>query len=315
MISDEKSLKKALADSDAAPITDIQRYSVHDGPGIRTMVFFKGCPLRCQWCHNPETLNSMPELLYKEELCIGCGECLRRCPAGAVRVVDGKVKTDREVCRLCGMCAEYCYAGAREITGRYYTMDEVFEAVMKDMPFYERTGGGVTLSGGEVLMHAKFASRLLKKLKEQNVHTVIETCGYASWDNVRRVVQYTDLVLFDIKHCDEEEHKRFTGRSNQLILENLKKIAEMKKEIIARVPLIPGVNDSLEVLKGIVDIAKKAGVKELHILPFHQIGTSKWDAAEKDYHFRNVREPDKEEIDKLVKEIEGCGIPIVVGGN
>lgn len=298
-----------------AVITDMQRYSVHDGPGIRTLVFFKGCPLRCQWCHNPETHDPMPELLYKAEMCIGCGECLKRCPNGAIRVQDGQVITDRIRCTLCGTCVDYCYAEAREISGKTYTVDEVYEFVMRDMDFYQHTGGGVTLSGGEVLMHAGFASELLKKLKEQGVHTAIETCGYASWQNVQKVVQYTDLVLFDIKHSDEDAHKKFTGRSNEIILHNLKMISEMGKDIIARVPLIPGVNDSVEVLSKIAGIAKDVKAKELHILPFHQIGTSKWDAASKDYQFRDVPEPTTEEVEALVKQIGEIDIPIVIGGN
>lgn len=194
-------------------------------------------------------------------------------------------------------------------------VDEIYGAVMRDIKFYEHTGGGVTLSGGEVLMHTEFAARLLRRLKEVHVHTTIETCGYAPWENVRKVVEYTDLVLFDIKHCDEAIHKKFTGKSNQLILENLKNISGMGKEIIARIPLIPSVNDSLNVLSEIVRIAADAQAKELHILPFHQIGMSKWDAADKEYTFRDVRKPETAEVEELTSGLGNFGIPVVIGGN
>lgn len=312
---DRNEIRKKMAEGEAAVITDIQRYSVHDGPGIRTLVFFKGCPLRCQWCHNPETHSPLPELLYKEELCIGCGACLKQCAQGAIKVINGKVVNDKKACILCGKCVETCYAEAREISGKYYTIDEVYDAAMRDLEFYKHTGGGVTLSGGEVLMHAEFASGLLKKLKDSGINTAIETCGYASWENVRKVVQYTDLLLFDIKHSDEDVHKKFTGVSNKLILENLHKISDMGKTIITRVPLIPGVNDSVETLTKIARIAEEVHAKELHILPFHQIGMSKWEAAGKDYKFRDVKEPTTGEVEALVNKVGDIGIPVVIGGN
>ena len=312
---DGKEMKKKIAEGELAVITDIQRYSVHDGPGIRTLVFFKGCPLRCQWCHNPETHSPFPEILYKEELCIGCGACLKRCEHNAIKILNGKVVNNKEACTLCGKCVETCYAEAREISGKYYTIDEVYNASMRDQEFYKHTGGGVTLSGGEVLMHAEFASKLLKKLKESGINTAIETCGYASWENVQKVVQYTDLLLFDVKHSDEEIHKKFTGVSNKLILDNLHKISDMGKSIIVRVPLIPGVNDSVEVLTNIARIAEDVHAKELHILPFHQIGMSKWEAAGKDYKFRDVKEPTTDEVQELVDKVGVIKILVVIGGN
>lgn len=305
----------AVKNGDIATITDIQRYSVHDGPGIRSLVFFKGCPLRCQWCHNPETHNIHPELMMNEEACIGCGACMQVCPEHAVIIRDGHMDTDRTKCKVCGKCTEVCYSEARKISGVYYTVDEIFEKVIRDKSFYDNTGGGVTLSGGEVLMYAEFAEKLLKKLHNAGIDTAIETCGYASWERFEKVLAYTDHVLYDIKHCDSDIHKKFTGVGNELILENLYKAAEMGKDIIVRVPFIPGVNDNEDVEKKIAKIAKDIHAKAIHLLPFHQIATSKWDGIGKEYLFRNVREPSKEELERIKKIIEPIGVPVVIGGN
>lgn len=299
-----------------AVITDIQRYSMHDGPGIRTMVFFKGCPLHCLWCHNPETHSPLPQIMVNMELCIGCGACLNVCPEGAIHALEGRIATDYSKCRACGACSEVCYAGAREISGKWYTVEEVKEAVMRDVDFYRHTGGGVTLSGGEVLMQADFAAELLKELKQEKIHTAIETCGYASWKQFEKLVPYLDLALYDVKHSDSEKHEYYTGKKNDLILDNLKKLSDAGVEVIVRVPLIPGVNDAKETVCTIAQIGKNVRAKEVHLLPFHQIGTSKWDAAGKEYKFRNVPEPERKDVETLAKIAEeAVGITVRVGGN
>ena len=298
-----------------AVITDIQRYSVHDGPGIRSLVFFKGCPLRCQWCHNPETHSPKPELLFNGELCIGCGSCLKACPQGAIGVQGNLPSTDRSLCTACGACVEKCYAEARSISGRLYTLQEVVDVVMRDAEFYRHSGGGVTLSGGEVLMQAEFATQLLRRLKAEHIHTAIETCGFGAWEHFEAMLRYTDLVLFDVKHSDAQMHEHYTGQSNRLIIENLYRAADMGKEIIARLPLIPGVNDAPETLQAIAAIAQRAHAKELHILPFHQIGASKWDMSGKKYAFRDYPEPSSKDIDNILNRVGDLGLPVVIGGN
>jgi len=307
--------KEVLMRGDMAVITDIQRYSVHDGPGIRSLVFFKGCPLRCQWCHNPETHNPLPELIFFQELCIGCGACVAQCPTQSISVQKGQMVKEKKSCTLSGRCVEVCCSGARKMSGVYYTVDEVYSKVIRDRAFYETTGGGVTLSGGEVLVYWKFAAKLLEKLHGEDIHTAIETSGYASWENFSEVLAHTDLVLFDIKHCDDKIHKEYTGKSNCIIMENLKKLSEQNKQVIIRVPVIPGFNDTVENLIATARIAKQAGAKELHLLPFHQIGESKWDSIGKDYHFRNVKEPTKERMSEIKNIVEQAGIPAVVGGS
>lgn len=308
-------VKSAMARGDVAIITDIQRYSVHDGPGIRTLVFFKGCPLRCQWCHNPETHSPLPELLFHADMCIGCGACLQACPNQAIFVNDNLPRTDPGKCTACGQCAETCYAEARAISGETRSLDEVFDIVMRDEPFYHRTGGGITLSGGEVLAQPAFAARLLERVHAQSINTAIETCGYGKWETFEKVLRHTDLVLFDIKHSDPAMHRRFTGVDNRLILDNLSNAAAMGKAIIARVPLIPAVNDTPETLRDIAAIARGANAQALHILPFHQIGSTKWDASGREYKFRDYPEPEKEDIDAMIERAGDLGLPVVVGGN
>ncbi len=297
-----------------AIITDIQRYSVHDGPGIRTMVFFKGCPLRCRWCHNPETNLVKPQIMVNKELCIGCGVCLSACPNEAVSIKNGRPTTDYKRCTACGACAEVCYAGAREISGRSYGLDEVEEIVLKDEAFYRKTEGGVTLSGGEVLMQAEYASELLKRLKDKSIHTAIETCGFSDWKNFERLIPYLDLALFDVKHYDNEKHRKFTGRGNMLILENLRKLSKTNVQIVIRVPVVPGVNDDPETIIRIAKIAKEIRALKMDLLPFHQIGSSKWDAVGTEYTFSNVAEPDKEKISRLAKAVKQTGVKVCIGG-
>lgn len=307
--------KKMMAQGDIAVITDIQRYSVHDGPGIRSLVFFKGCPLRCQWCHNPETHDPLPELLFNDELCIGCGACVVECPTQSISVVDNQIKTEKQNCLLKQQCVDVCYAGARKISGHYYTVDEVYEKVIRDRIFYDTTGGGVTLSGGEVLVYWKFAAQLLQKLKHGGIHTAIETCGYSPWNEFEKVLDYTDLVLYDVKHCDGTMHRRFTGKGNRLILENLKKVSDFNRPVIIRIPVIPGFNDTRKNMQEVAHIAAEIGAKEIHLLPFHQIGESKWDSTGKTYHFRNIEEPSKESMAEIKQMLAETGVPVVVGGS
>jgi pyruvate formate lyase activating enzyme len=231
-------------------IFNIQHYSIHDGPGIRTTVFFMGCPLRCLWCQNPESQGFQPVIFFDAGKCVGCGQCVEACPEGAIQVIEGKSQTNRDQCKGRGNCVEVCPYDARSLMGRNAIAGEVFEAVNSDAIFYQNSGGGVTISGGDPVAQPDFAISILKLCRDAGIHTAIETCGFAKWDILKAILDYTDLVLYDIKHMDATRHKKYTAVSNELILDNAKRIrAGLNLPMLARLPIIPGYNDSLENLK------------------------------------------------------------------
>lgn len=298
-----------------AIITDIQKFTVHDGPGIRTMAFFKGCPLKCKWCHNPETWEMEPELMHNPEICIDCKRCAAVCKNGAISVTVKGIELDRKKCDRCGECTKTCYSGALRMAGQYMTVEEVFEKLMDDEPFYRRSNGGITLSGGECTLYAEFVIKLLKKLKEHHIHTAIETCGYCSWDKFEKILRYVDLVLFDIKVPDDDKCRFYTGQSNALIFENLKKIREINKEVVLRFPMIPGVNDDENSLRMVAEIAIKNHIKRLNIMPFHQLGSSKWKAIGRPYMFENLEPPKDKDIKYAMDLFLSYGLDASVGGS
>ena len=260
-----------------AMITDLKRMAVHDGPGIRTTVFFKGCPLRCLWCHNPETLSRKPQLAYYENKCTGCLTCARVCPTGA-QIAEGTIhKFDRSKCVDCGKCVEYCPAGALQLFGRQVTVEELLPQLLEDRDFFETTGGGVTLSGGECLTQPDFCVELLKALKNEGIHTAVDTCGFVPKDTFTRVLPYTDIFLYDVKAIDPMVHKACTGQDNRLILENLRYLDEMGANIEIRIPVVPGHNQNQ--LPAIYDF-----LKTLHRMPvvkelaYHNYAGSKYAA-------------------------------------
>ncbi len=258
-------------------IFNIQRYSIHDGPGIRTTVFLKGCPLKCFWCQNPESQNLKPEILVKKEACTACGHCVDICPNKASSISGATAVIQREKCTGCGKCVEACPNEARSLVGKRVTVDEVFQELLKDKKFYANSGGGVTLSGGEPTSQPEFASSILQKCKDAGLHTAIETCGFASWTNMQELLKYTDFVLYDIKCIDPEKHKKATGRDNSLILSNAKKIAKYKPMKI-RVPLIPTFNANTEEISLITRFVKRElKVSEIELLPYNKFGESKYD--------------------------------------
>lgn len=267
-------------------VFNIQRHSVHDGPGIRTIVFLKGCPLACRWCCNPESQDFARELAYNPEKCIGCGACLQVCPEKAIRREGESLVFLRELCAACGLCAEVCYAEARVMEGWRAGAAELVEEVLKDEIFFRRSGGGLTLSGGEPLAQRDFAAAILRRAKAAGLHTAVETAGHVPWDSFLRVLPHVDLYLFDIKHADPEKHRRFIGEDNRLILENLRRLSRAlaggdpagggEDRIIVRTPVVPGFNDSPEELADIADIAARAGVRRMHLLPFHRYGSGKY---------------------------------------
>lgn len=265
-----------LSEEHSGIVFNIQRFSVHDGPGIRTTVFLKGCPLKCFWCQNPESQKRRPEIFLDPEKCTGCAHCVSVCPTGASMLRDGHSAIKRYQCEGCGLCVDDCQNEARTLIGKYVTVSEVVNVVMRDKKFYDNSGGGVTLSGGEPFRQPEFAGAILKSCKEAGVHTAIETCGYAPWPTIKRLLDYTDLVFYDIKCIDPKKHRDATGQSNELILENARKLVRCIKMRV-RVPLVTGFNDSPDEVKAIVNFVKnELGSVEIDLLPYNKLGECKY---------------------------------------
>lgn len=295
-------------------IFDIQRFTVNDGPGIRTLVFIKGCPLRCEWCSNPESQKASPELILYEEKCIGCGKCLKACSLGELLKKNWPV--DRDQCLGCGRCVDVCYAEARIFVGRWMSVREVLDIVLRDEVFYRNSGGGVTIGGGEPTYQAIFVGKLLKECKEKGIHTAVETCGYASWEGLKRLLRFTDLLLFDIKHMDTDTHREKTGVGNEKILINARQAARMVKEMIIRFPLIPGYNNSRQNINAVGEFIKSKlpQVRRVDILPYHSMGESKSIRLGRRYSLGGLDILPKEEIDKAKEILLSYGLEVVVGG-
>lgn len=288
-------------------ITNIQRYSIHDGPGIRNTVFMKGCPLRCTWCANPETQSALPQLAYSAMKCIGCGRCAANCPQKALRLDEtGKVLIDRGKCKVCFTCVHNCFAGAMHIFGETVTVDTVYQRLKTNRAW--RMGGGVTVSGGEPLMQAEFVSELLKKCHTNGIHTAIETSGYAAWEDVEKVVSQCDLVFFDVKIADPALHQKYTGVNNARILENLRKISETfpQLQLVVRTPVIPEINSSPDSLRAIVDLLKTLPhLSDYELLPYHSFGAPKYAQLGKVYELEGLASGNKKEVEawnKLFRE-------------
>lgn len=273
-----------------AVIFNFQKFSIHDGPGIRTIVFIKGCPLRCRWCSNPESLTKNPQLVRFEDNCIACEKCIKVCPVSAIKKINDSIIINRSICNNCGICVDSCPSNSLRMWGKEYTVDEVLEEVMRDLPFYRSSGGGVTISGGEPLTEPEFSLELLKKLKQNFISTAIETSGYGKWRDLKNILDYTDVVMFDIKHVDPVKHKQLTGLDNNLIMDNLRKIvAYNKSKVILRVPFIHGYNDDPENIEQIFELAWGHGIKEINFLPYHRLGQTKYDKLEMKYGLRNLK--------------------------
>jgi len=284
-------------------VASIKRFAIHDGPGIRTIVFMKGCPLRCIWCSSPQTQNPYPEIAYYEEKCIGCGGCLKVCSENAITIdKQGKKWINRLRCTNCGKCAEACPTEALKIVGQFMTSEEIITEIDKDRLFYQESGeGGVTISGGEPLMQTEFVKEVLRKCHEQGIHTAIETSGFVEWREFRNVLGHVDLLFCDIKHMNSEKHKELTGVSNQLILENIRKVDQKcDVPVILRFPLIPSINDSEENLINLAKfITSLKRINTLEILPYHRLGEHEYKTLGREYKLKEVEVPSDDYLQEV----------------
>ena len=289
-------------------VFNIQRYSIDDGPGIRTTVFFKGCPFNCLWCSNPESINPMPELIWRYTSCKQCGTCAGACPERAITLDGSDVIIDREACTCCGKCVDACLPEALSISGKRMTVDEVLKAVKRDFDYYEASGGGITASGGEILLQAPFVSALFKRCREDKISTCADTSGFGDSSAFEKILKYTDIVLFDIKHVDPAKHKRACGLSNELVLRNLDLALSSGAHVIARVPLIPEFNTSGEALMDIASTIRDAGVKEVNVMPYHRYGASKYKMLGMEYPLEDLRELTHNEKSRAKEVFDSYGL-------
>ena len=293
-------------------IFDVQRFSLHDGPGIRTTVFLKGCNLRCLWCHNPESLYSYPEIEYYPNKCIGCGSCIEQCPH-ANQIIDGKIVYCRENCIHCGKCAQNCFAGARVLAGKSMDVTVLMDIIEQDVSFYSRAGGGVTFSGGEPLLQKDFLEASLRECKNRGLHTAIDTAGNVPWEDLESILPLTDLFLYDLKAMDPEVHKHATGVDNVRILDNLQRLSAQNTPIIIRIPVVSGINDSIENMERTAEyLGELKNINKVELLSFHLLGEGKYESLDKMYMAKDFKMLDKKELLLLQKPFTQRGIEVKV---
>lgn len=300
-------------------IFNIQKFSTHDGDGVRTTIFFKGCPLRCMWCHNPESQHYYKELIFHHHKCTACGRCVAKCKQGANSIVDGKIVFDRSKCTACGVCTDWCITEARELAGKEYTVDTLVKEAMKDKIFYEQSGGGVTLSGGEVMasQHMDYVEEVCRKLHENGVSVFIDTSGYTDYENLKRILPYVDVFLYDIKVMDPEGHKKYIGVDNSLILENLKKLSDEGAGLYIRLPIIQQVNATDEHIESVIHFLKENNIhaRQVNLLPYHDIGKGKYASLDMEYHDDEMSVPVSELMEHFKSMFEEQGFNKVnIGG-
>jgi pyruvate formate lyase activating enzyme len=296
-------------------IFDIKRYSVHDGPGIRTTLFFKGCPLECAWCHNPESQAAAVEMMFRPRRCQQCGACVEVCAAGAIEWAEGGPLTDWSKCARCGDCADECYAEARERIGRTLTVDQAMAEIERDVAFYDESGGGVTFSGGEPLRQPEFLGALLQACQEKEIHTALDTSGFAPWETLDRLRAEVDLFLYDLKIMDEARHRQFTGVSNAPILENLQRLSALGHALLIRIPVIPSVNADDESVRQLgAFIAGLPQVSGVELLPYHRIALDKYDRLNLPYGLPEVQPPSEARMAEIAHQLRQWGLSVKQGG-
>lgn len=295
-------------------IFNIQKFSLHDGPGIRTTVFLKGCPLDCWWCHNVESQRCGKEPLLRVDRCSGCGGCVVSCPEGAIALVDGKSATDLGTCVRCGVCQVYCPQNGRSICGQEMSVEAVVAEVLKDRVFYERSGGGVSFSGGETLAQLDFLVAALTACKAAGLNTVVDTSGAVPWASFERVLPLTDLFLYDLKLMDDTAHRTYTGVSNRGLLENLRQLSEATDAIWIRFPAIPGVNDGAENIRQTIEFLQTIRFRQVNLLPYHELGKSKAAQLGRAYRMEGVIPPSAERVEELRAQFAAAGFTAVTGG-
>ncbi|MBE6591426.1 MAG: glycyl-radical enzyme activating protein [Ruminococcaceae bacterium] len=293
-------------------VFNLQKFCVNDGPGIRTTVFLKGCPLNCLWCHNPESKSSKRELMFNPRLCTLCGKCAYSCKNKCHSFSEKGHILKRDNCSVCFQCAERCLTGALEISGEYRSAEEVVAEAEKDRVFYENSGGGITLSGGEPLYQFDFAIEILSLAKNKGLHTCIETCGFVKRERIKAAAELVDIFLYDIKLCDSEEHKKYTGVDNALILDNLHYLDSVGKSIVLRCPVIPGINDTKEHFEGIGEIARSLkNLLEVHVEPYHPLGAGKAKLLGKEYPLEELSFPENSTVEGWISQLQAlCPVKV-----
>lgn len=292
-----------------AVFMDVKRFAVHDGPGIRTTIFLKGCPLKCLWCHNPEGILGKPQLSFYEHKCINCGECIKVCPTNAHSFSRDIHMFDYSKCRACGECEKVCLGDALKLYGKEFSVEEAVSAVLEDKDFFGETGG-VTLSGGEPMLQVGFVSQFLTAVKKHNIHTAIDTSGCVPWEYYEQIVDTTDLFLYDVKHMDSNIHRSLTGKGNERILENLRKLSERRKRIEIRIPLIPGCNDTIENLTKVGEFLSTLCIEKVRVLPYHSMARIKYKALNMEDTMPNVMSPTDDQVQSAIEVLRRWGLNV-----
>ncbi len=291
-------------------VFNIQKFSLHDGPGIRTVVFFKGCPLACKWCANPESQNARVQILADHQKCVLCNSCVNNCPTRAIRIKLDKIHIDHTRCINCLQCVNTCPSTVLQVEGKQQNVEDVMKVILQDKDFYEESGGGITLSGGEVLTQPQFALEIINACKKENITVAMETTGYASLDVFKKVIQDVDLLLFDIKHHDSSSHYKGTFVKNETIIENLTYAHSIKKNIIARIPIIPNFNDSIEDAHAFAKLLISIGIHEINLLPFHQFGSKKYEMMNLVYEMKDTKQLYPEDLEEYKQTLLTYGLHV-----